>query len=486
MSDKSSDKRTYSVDEMMDRLREGDREKREEGELVTREDGSQVMRVKKRKRRSKQKKEEVAKRRKRLVLLRTISIVAIPLFLGLGIVYLLAKYHSPSFSEEVIATIWEKTGSSAKIKQFSPTGNQVTASSALLSWPDGSRLDQLQVSGVSGDLNPLSFVTGNFRGEELRGEKGFLLTSNRSDRKVNAPEGKVRETPGFQRYASNYFSFFFGRMNSPFRLEGSRVRLISTNYSQQLSLTGGNLNAASWGVVPLKRGTLEFLNETIKVISLRFEEEERHLVFSGDLNLSDSLHSLSVEVIEGSVGNVAGFQFEELISSDISGSTGTLVFRPWEVESHEVTISCAPEYLTIENFAFLDILEELYGDDRFESFEFEVERDFDLIRSVNGIEIKNLELLELGILAIQGNIKVVDEDLQGTIQVGLPDHKRLTISSKKRKSFFENGTHKDGFFWFEVELDGSPDSPKDNFLRYLEDGAGTKESAEDLFEQLTQ
>lgn len=484
MSQNSSDKRTYSVDEMMDRLRDSDREKREEGELVTREDGSQVMRVKKRKRRSKQKKEEEAKRRKKLLLLRTVAVIALPLFLGLGVVYLLAKYHSPSFSKNVVATIWEKTGGSAKVRQLSPTGTQISARSVQLNWPDGSPLDQLQVENLQGDLSLLSFVSGNFRGEELRGSKGFLLTSGRENRKIEDPGGDGLKSPGFKSYANDYFSFFFGRMNSPFRLEGSRVKFVATDYSRQLSLTGGELTAGSWGAVPLKRGTLEFLKETIKVISLRFEEADRHLVLSGDLSLADSIHSLSVEVVTGTVGNVGGAGLENLVVADISEATGTLVFRPWNVASHEVTISASPEYLIVQNFSFLDALEELYGDARFQEFEFELNSDFDLIRSANGVEIRGLNLLELGVLAIKGNVKVSDGELSGTLEVGLPDHKRLTVSREQRKSFFANGRLEDGFFWFEIELGGTTEEPTDNFLNFLSGRA--KESAEDLFEQLTQ
>ncbi|MGJ8723658.1 MAG: hypothetical protein ACSHYB_03785 [Roseibacillus sp.] len=484
MSEKTSDKRTYSVDEMMDRLRDGDREKREEGELVTREDGTQVMRVKKRKRRSKQKKEEEAKRRKQASLFRTLALIAIPLALGLGALYLLAKYNSPSFSQDLEATIWEETGARAKMSQLSPKGTVVTANSVQLNWPDGSHLDQFKASGVSGDLSLLSFATGKFRGNELNSKKGFLLTSGRGGRKVAEPKGAVKDLPGFQRYTSDFFSFFFGATNSPFRLVGSKVKLVSTDYSHLLSLTGGDMFAGSWGEIPLKRGTLEFLNDSIRVVSLRFEEEERSLVVSGDLGLKDSIHSLSVEVVEGTIGNVAGFGIGNLFHSDVSEATGTLVFRPWVLSGHEVTIAASPEYLTISNFNFLDVLEGLYGNAQFQAFEFEVENDFEVIRGASGAEIRGLELNELGVLAVKGTVKVVGEQLSGTLRVGLPDHKRLTIRSDQREEFFSKGQLEDGYFWYDVELGGTVEEPTDNFLQILQ--GGVQESAEDLFDQLTQ
>ena len=485
MSEETSDKKTYSVDEMMDRLREGDREKEKEGELVTRDDGTQVMRVKKRKRRSKQKKEEEAKRKKRISLARTLAIITLPLIIGLGVLYLLAKYNSATFSEELVATIWKKTGGHAKVGQLSPKGTVVSASSVQLNWPDGSYLDQLRGENISGDLNPVSFVTGKLSGDQLNARKGSLLVSGRNGRKVSEPKGTPKDLPGYKRYSSDKFSFFFGNKKSPFRLVDSKVKLVSTTYSEQLYLTGGTLFAGSWGEVPLKRGTLEFLNNTIRVISLRFAEEDRHLVFSGDLGMNDSVQSLSVEVVEGTVGNVAGHGFGDLIEANIAGATGTLVFQPWLLSSHEVTIATSPEYLTISNFAFLDTLVGLYGDELFKTFEFEVEHDFEVIRGAKEAEIRGLDLTELGVLAIQGGMKITGDQLSGTLRIGLPDHKKLTIRSEERQSFFAKGELEGGYFWYDIELGGTAQKPTDNFLQFVKGGA-VQESAEDLFEQLTQ
>ena len=55
----------YSIDEMMDRLKSPASESAEEGELVTRADGSQALRVRKRKRRSSQPHKEVNSRSRR-------------------------------------------------------------------------------------------------------------------------------------------------------------------------------------------------------------------------------------------------------------------------------------------------------------------------------------------------------------------------------------------------------------------------------------
>ena len=486
MSKDSSEKKTYSVDEMMDRLRDGDREKRSEGELVTREDGSQVLRVKKRRRRTKQKKEEARKRQKRVKIIRALAIVTIPLVLGLGVLFLLAKYHSSDFAERVSATVWEKSGADSKISSLSPAGSKVTAKSLSLSWPDGNALEQLKMAELSGDLDIVSFATGRLRGEELNAEKGFLLVSGREGRKVAKPKGEPGDLPGFKRYSCDFFSFCFGNTKSPFRLDATKARFVPNEYSKQLYLTGGELSAGSWGVVPLKRGTLEFLNNTIRVLSLRFEEEERELVLSGALDLSDSIHSLSVEVESGTVGSLGGFGLEALISSEVDGATGTLVFRPWSIESHEMTLSCQPKFLKIVDFPFLKTLESLYINDNFDKLEFEMESDFEVVRGSEGVKVVGLDLREVGVLAVKGDVAITGERLGGTLKVGVPEFKRVALTSRQQKAFFEKGTLQGGFYWYEVELGGTVSSPEDSFRDYLEDSGRKKASSKDLFEQLTQ
>ena len=69
MSAAPSEPEKYSIDEMMDRLKAVPSENPDEGELVTRSDGSQAIRVRKRKRRSTQphKEERHRTRRTRII-----------------------------------------------------------------------------------------------------------------------------------------------------------------------------------------------------------------------------------------------------------------------------------------------------------------------------------------------------------------------------------------------------------------------------------
>ncbi len=69
MSAGASEPEKYSIDEMMDRLKSSSSGAASDGELVSRPDGSQALRVRKRKRRSSQphKEERIRSRKSRIV-----------------------------------------------------------------------------------------------------------------------------------------------------------------------------------------------------------------------------------------------------------------------------------------------------------------------------------------------------------------------------------------------------------------------------------
>ena len=78
-----SEPEKYSIDEMMDRLRSNGEGPRDgEATLVTRDDGSQVYKVRKRKRRSQQPKKEKEKRQQRFRVAQVLAAVGLVVLLG--------------------------------------------------------------------------------------------------------------------------------------------------------------------------------------------------------------------------------------------------------------------------------------------------------------------------------------------------------------------------------------------------------------------
>ena len=99
---KDSEQRSYSVDEMMEQLKKGERAKTrsEDAELVTRSDGSKAMRVRRRKRR----KDQLASpkfRRRRYGLVTTVGFFVLLVAAGVSLLLVLARFNSRGYREDL-------------------------------------------------------------------------------------------------------------------------------------------------------------------------------------------------------------------------------------------------------------------------------------------------------------------------------------------------------------------------------------------------
>ena len=123
----------YSVDEMMAQLKHHNRDKEhqdkiKDGELVTRPDGSQVIKVKKRRRRSKQPSKKTNPKLK-WALIGTASGLA--LVLVAFTIFIIARYNGASFKEKTETSVTKLlAGNSTKIEQLRVTPLSAAASQA--------------------------------------------------------------------------------------------------------------------------------------------------------------------------------------------------------------------------------------------------------------------------------------------------------------------------------------------------------------------
>ena len=192
MSD--SDQEKYSIDEMMNRLRSrGEGDSNGEPQLVTRDDGTQVMRVRKRKRRSRQphKEAEAKQRKRRLFLAAGITILLVASALGgvAWVFYLNSKGYCEGLEEKISA--W--TGAEVKTMQFRSTPVSVGATRIELNWPEDQPAASLLLNGVQGDVKLASYFGDQLSGEQITAANGGELVlraaSPKSEDKAGLPDG---------------------------------------------------------------------------------------------------------------------------------------------------------------------------------------------------------------------------------------------------------------------------------------------------------
>ena len=108
MSEPSSEPEKYTIDEMMDRLKNRDSAD-PEGELVTRSDGSQARKIKKRKRRSNQAVNKETKRNQKVQAMQIAGFVVLIAVAGLAIGVGVLYANSTAFRESLIKKIGKTT-----------------------------------------------------------------------------------------------------------------------------------------------------------------------------------------------------------------------------------------------------------------------------------------------------------------------------------------------------------------------------------------
>jgi hypothetical protein len=159
----------YSLDEIMKTLRDGERKKDEDGEVVTRDDGSLARKVRKRRRRSEQKEKAAPEKERNSLVLRASMLLGFFLFLLMVAIFIVARFNSGSYAEQLEAKAKEWTGAEVNIHGPRITPGSVSATRAEFDWGNDSFLDQLTLRLISGDMRTSSFVGTKLGGQQVVG-----------------------------------------------------------------------------------------------------------------------------------------------------------------------------------------------------------------------------------------------------------------------------------------------------------------------------
>ena len=468
MSKKSPEQRSYSVDEMMERLRDGEREKlsQPQGEMVTRPDGTQVMRVRKRKRRSKQPGAREAKnaqrQRKSAMVLAAIGI-GLLLVLAVGLLLVLAKYNSRGFQSALEERIAGNVGAEVAIKGLSVTPLKARAKSLSLTWA-GRYLDSLILKDLSTEVGIGGLVGADWGGEELVARSGRLqvgLTAPVSER----GEALRRESAKpflFRNYQCSLMTVEFGdRRKGGVLLKNSEMTLRdSEGGGVQLLLRGGILDMAGWVPLKLDNGLALLANGAMEIVSLRAMPKE------GDGEaLFKSLEPvqpgrplvLALELKEFPLEVLAGAGMDAVLGGVVNSTGGTIHMEDPASGTADLRIEFSGTEAYLAGFPFLENMRTLFGDTDYVRPSFESVRGI-CRRDADGIELQNLEMEQADQMKLRGSIAVAKGGiLSGRLELGIPESKAITATGRKRYGMFSDP--KSGFCWVSIDLDGTVKTP---------------------------
>jgi len=479
-----SEPEKYSIDEMMERLQGAPKDNvGMAGELVTRADGSQAIRVRKRKRRSEQPQRDERQhvRRSRII---QVSVALILLFLtvlitGSAIVY----SNSQVFREQLLQKIAFSSGAMAQLDQYRMTPSSAHAGRLILTWPAGNALHTLTLHNLKADVALSSFLGQSLTGEDLAAAEGTLILQ------VPHPDKPLRYTPAiaeslpiqFNRYAIPKVQVLLGEPTAPMlRMQNSEGTFYpgKAPASTQLLLNRGDITIAGWPKLRMDRAHIEFRGSEVEVVSMRL----RHATDNrGVLELTGTVapyatarsSTLTIRCESYLLSGIVGPELGRLCAgridtlSDDPANVLALTPAPNPKASLAMAFRNSPtSSFELNGFTFLLDLAQTMGDDWFERPVFDGDISGILRRAAGNVTISDLNCANKGRMALRGSLTMApDQRLTGNLEVGIASALLKSATNRRLSTLFSPG--RDGFCWLTVKIGGTAAAPTDNFKELL-------------------
>ena len=471
--EKDSEQRSYSVDEMMEQLKKGKRGKSrsEDPELVTRSDGSQVMRVRKRKRRTDQPARSTRMRQRRYGFISTIGFVVLLVVSGISLLLVMARFNSKGYREDVEQSLSQSTGAQVGLTDLSVNPIKSQVKSVQFTWPSGGLPKSLKLEEMDARLKVSSFLSSRLQGRELRASSGSMAIGPPGD--ATPPlVTKAEKSLDFESYHCNQFDLTYGTETEDpvMRLRGTELTARPGKDGNGLSFTlsGGFVRFGDWSEFRVKTGGGEWKEGSFSLGRLYVRSgESGEAVFKGVKPVTR--HSPAVfdlELIQFPIEELLGLDsLGQLISGQVDGPSGSLTFDPQEVTLGQLRVQFIGSDISIEGFRFLGGLASILRKDHYIRPEGgEITGTLKWDRDQMGIEDLKYEVRAH--MMLTGNIMVRQQELSGTLQLGVPEALMMKTLTEPRYSSFS--TPRKGYCWTELQLGGTVEQPNDNFLRKLQ------------------
>lgn len=464
----------YTLDEMVRSLKEGERNRDDQGELVTLEDGSVMRRVKRRKRRSNQsKKKKKEDRDKKIIVYQILGFVSFLVLAAAYLGFLFFRSNSSSYREKLEKNTADWLGAEVSINGLSIAPTSATINALDFSWGENSFVEELKLSAVSADTRMKDFLFGNFQGVDLGGKVGTLdLQMPQSDAPVVKPFEPNNYPYSFDFYYCESLAVNFGE-NAALRLENLNASyryLIGSGH--QSVINGGLLKLDGWSPFTIENATITFKKDAVNIVGLRLQDAERksgELVVSGVVPLVKGAdYHLDVTTGDFSVSSLFGDNLGRLFEGRLRTEQGVISFKQGETKPQSVVIPFTGDSMSIKKLPFLAVLDELFPEEGFLDPVFDKNGSAIFQWSQEGVGLKNIKLRQSSKMLLSGHILANHEGmLVGNLVI------KLNKGILARQAIFKNnpGLEIDagdtGYAVVRLKLSGTIEEPVDDFRQVI-------------------
>jgi len=495
----------YSVEEMMERLKAKPQEENpEQGELVTRADGTQAIRLRKRKRRSRQPHKERSEKKSRYLTLQVSVVLGLIVLTALAAGGLMIYANTAPYREGLIAKASAATGAVISLREVRVSPAGANAAEVGLQWPEGNVLASLDLKAVEAETFLSSFFGKAWTGDELRAREGHVIlrapVAGAPTRATPAPE--QGPTVSFNRIGISNSRFSLGDPSAPaMELRDAEASFYPTGAGgfPQLQLSRGKVRIPGWPEFRLDRSFMEFRNDEVEVVSLRLldaSDDKGTLILSGSLRpyTAAAPSSLAVRMesfpLSGLIGPGPASLVTATLETHEAANSNFLTIAPGSDAPASLLLAfraTPTSRIEVAKLALLRVLANSLDAPWFERPVFSDIATGTLRRDSEMIYL-GLDVQAKGQMGIKGEIEIdADLALGGRLEIGLAE---AFVEANPRNGFSRLFTRSaDGFRWVTITLAGTATAPLDDFAAQLAEILATPEKpgpgAGPSFEDLT-
>ncbi|WP_411827821.1 hypothetical protein [Luteolibacter sp. AS25] len=496
MAEQLNDREQYSLDEMMDKLKSQDNPG-DQGELVTRSDGSKAYKVRKRKRRTDQTTSKNDSKKQKVQILQVSllvgSIAIMGVIAGTGILYA----NSAAFRGGLVEKADSASGGKTSMSQFRMNPVTANAVAVEIDWPKGNPLSNLKLRTITAKISPGSFLGKVFKGEEITAATGELLVSSPLEGEDIrfGEKGDAKKLFQFHRYSVPSLKVFFGD-------EASNENVLTDTEASfypggvkgmgEIRLQKGILKIEGWPDLQLDRSFINVSGSDLDIKSLRFGipvADNKRVVDRGFIEFSGVIQPATAGVTHVLSVNAEEFEMSELVGSDLgpffSGKVNTkglpdmnyLSVSPGSGEAatlQVVATNSLDSQIDLGGFPFLSQLAFVLDEAWYKEPFFMDDVTAVLKRAGDSVELTKINFIQRGRMALRGDIRNgAAGKIVGTLQVGIPEPMIATSPNPRVDIMF--GKVSEGYRWIELKIGGTGAVPSDSFQE-LYDAAGVPAS----------
>jgi hypothetical protein len=485
MPESNPEPEKYSIDDMLDRLKGRD-DVEDQGKLVTRADGTEAVKVRKRKRRTDQTKDKFKEQNQRVQLIQIagfiVFCVAMLIVAGVLIVYA----NSSGFRDSLIRKVEDSTGSQAKIHQFRMNPATASATRMDLSWAQGHVVSRMEVTGLRANIAPINFIGKVFQGEEVTASKGNLFLSIPGSGESSTAAAGEDGAPliRFKRYSVSSFNVFFSAEQKRDQiLENTEATYLPIRKKEggEIRLNRGMLRLKGWPLLELDSSYIQVRSREMDIQNMRFQlptAKEREVRDKGSINISGVIrpmdtgvtHALSVTVDSFPIASLLGVDlgkfFRGWVMTDDEEGSNLIEFQPGSgiPASLKLHLTHAVDsHIDFTQFRFMGQLAATLGDPWFDMPRFESHVKLLINRNDESVRLEEMHLEQRGRMTVQGNLSASGDagKISGDLMIGLPETILAASANRRLDALF--GPVKNGYRWMKIEIGGTSGAPVDNF-----------------------